>query len=162
MLLALNIDPSRRVDLLTEQALEFDPPLEAWHYNDGFGNFCTRIAAPRGVMPVATRFDIYDTGEPDLLPMEAQQQAIQELPNEVLVYLLGSRFTATLIVSAVEKVCKNTSDGSGSKRSVISYTGISDLTIKRPTPRGLLMAAQSTKPVCVGTLRTLRLHFAAA
>ena len=38
MLLALNIHPSRRQDLLTPQVLSFSPQVEAWDYTDGFGN----------------------------------------------------------------------------------------------------------------------------
>lgn len=38
MLLTLLVHPSRRVDLLTDQVLSFDRPIEAWDYTDGFGN----------------------------------------------------------------------------------------------------------------------------
>jgi hypothetical protein len=37
MLLVLEIHPSRRVDLLTEQIVRFDPPIESRAYIDGFG-----------------------------------------------------------------------------------------------------------------------------
>lgn len=44
MLLVLNIHPSRRADLLTEQPLTFDRPIEASEYLDIFANACSRIA----------------------------------------------------------------------------------------------------------------------
>ena len=47
MLLVLEIHPSRRVDLLTEQIITFCPAIESRAYVDGFGNTCTRIEAPR-------------------------------------------------------------------------------------------------------------------
>nr|WP_325264284.1 transglutaminase family protein [uncultured Rhizobium sp.] len=95
MLLALNIHPSRRVDLLTEQVLTFDRPIEAWGYQDVFGNACSRIVAPPGLTTISTEFEIYDTGLPDPIPEDAQQHLIQDLPDDVLVFLLGSRYCDT-------------------------------------------------------------------
>ncbi|MDB5596183.1 MAG: transglutaminase [Hyphomicrobiales bacterium] len=95
MMLVLNIHPSRRVDLLTEQVLTFDQPIEAWNYTDGFGNACTRIVAPPGLTTISTAFEIYDTGLPDAVPENALQHEIKDLPDEVLVFLLGSRYCDT-------------------------------------------------------------------
>jgi transglutaminase-like putative cysteine protease len=61
MLLALNIHPSRRADLLTEQTLRFSPAVEAREYIDGFGNVCTRIVAPTGQSRVRTRGWMHST-----------------------------------------------------------------------------------------------------
>jgi transglutaminase-like putative cysteine protease len=95
MLLVLNIHPSRRVDLLTEQVLSFDRPIEAWGYTDTFGNACTRIVAPPGLTTISTEFEIYDNGLPDPVPEGAVQHNINDLPDDVLVYLLGSRYCDT-------------------------------------------------------------------
>ncbi|MER8611923.1 transglutaminase family protein [Mesorhizobium sp. M1216] len=95
MLLALEIHPSRRVDLLTEQVIDFDRPVEARGYVDGFGNACTRIEAPSGLTTISTTFDIYDSGEPDAVAEQAVQHKIKDLPDEVLVFLLGSRYCDT-------------------------------------------------------------------
>ena len=95
MLLCLNIHPSRRIDLLTDQVLTFDRDIEASGYTDGFGNACSRIVAPVGVTTISTGFDIYDSGLPDNIPEDAVQHEIKDLPNDVLVYLLGSRYCDT-------------------------------------------------------------------
>ncbi|MET0358506.1 MAG: transglutaminase family protein [Pararhizobium sp.] len=95
MLLVLNIHPSRRVDLLTDQVLQFDRPIEAWEYVDGFGNSCSRIVAPAGITTLSTAFEIYDSGQPDLIPYDAVQHSIKDLPDDVLVFLLGSRYCDT-------------------------------------------------------------------
>lgn len=95
MLLALNIHPSRRVDLLTDQVLSFDRPTTVWGYVDGFGNACTRILAPVGMTTIRTDFEIYDSGEPDPVAWDAVQHDIQNLPDDVLVFLLGSRYCDT-------------------------------------------------------------------
>ncbi len=95
MLLVLDIHPSRREDLLTEQVLRFDRPIEAWDYVDGFGNTCSRIVAPPGLTTISTEFEIHDGGLPDPVPESALQHDIEDLPDEVLVYLLGSRYCDT-------------------------------------------------------------------
>ena len=89
MLLVLNIHPSRRVDLLSDQILTFNQPIDAWNYTDTFGNACTRIVAPPGLTTVSTDFEIYDSGQPDVIPVDAVQHDIKDLPDEVLQFLLG-------------------------------------------------------------------------
>ncbi|AJD42118.1 transglutaminase family protein [Rhizobium sp. SEMIA 4085] len=95
MLLVLNVHPSRRPDLLTDQVLSFSQPIAAWNYTDGFGNSCTRIVAPPGLTTISTVFEIYDSGQPDAVPLDAQQHEIKDLPDDVLVFLLGSRYCDT-------------------------------------------------------------------
>ncbi|SCW52877.1 Transglutaminase-like enzyme, putative cysteine protease [Rhizobium mongolense subsp. loessense] len=95
MLLVLNVHPSRRPDLLTDQVLSFSQPIVAWNYTDSFGNSCTRIVAPAGLTTISTAFEIYDSGQPDTVPLDAPQHEIKDLPDEVLVFLLGSRYCDT-------------------------------------------------------------------
>jgi transglutaminase-like putative cysteine protease len=95
MLLCLNLHPSRRIDLLTPQTLQFSPNVDAWDYVDSFGNVCTRITAPAGRITISTEFDIYDAGTPDFVPFDAVQHDIRNLPDETLVFLLGSRYCET-------------------------------------------------------------------
>ncbi|MDO8359262.1 MAG: transglutaminase family protein [Devosia sp.] len=95
MLLCLNIHPSRRHDLLTPQTLVYSPSVEAWDYTDGFGNVCTRITAPVGRLTISTEFEIHDSGLRDVVPLDATQHDIRDLPDETLVYLLGSRYCET-------------------------------------------------------------------
>lgn len=95
MLLQIAVHPSRTHDLLTPGAVQFEPSVAATHYLDGFGNCCTRIVAPPGRLSISTRFDILDSGEPDTVTLDAQEHPVQDLPDEVLVYLLGSRYCDT-------------------------------------------------------------------
>ena len=71
MLLVLNVHPSRRADLLSDDVPTFDPPLELWGYIDGFGNACSRIVAPSGRTTVSTEFEVYDAGLPDIVSSDA-------------------------------------------------------------------------------------------
>jgi transglutaminase-like putative cysteine protease len=95
MLLMLSVHPSRSGDLLTPHEMSFDPPVDATHYRDGFNNVCTRIVAPTGRLTIASEFMVGDPGTPDPVVPEAEQHPVQELPDETLVYLLGSRYCET-------------------------------------------------------------------
>lgn len=100
MLLALKLHPSREPDLLTPQALNFEPFVKAHDYHDGFGNVCTRIVAPAGPLTISTQFDVRDSGQPDETPWDAVQHEVADLPDDVLVFLLGSRYCETDQLSA--------------------------------------------------------------
>lgn len=95
MLLVLDVHPSRRPDLLSEAIIRFDPPVEARGYIDSFGNACTRITAPAGVIQMSSEFLVHDSGRPDVVAWDAVQHDIKDLPDEVLVFLLGSRYCDT-------------------------------------------------------------------
>jgi transglutaminase-like putative cysteine protease len=99
MILVLNIHPSRQADLVTEQVLRFTPPVQGWEYLDGFGNVCTRMVAPAGATTISTEFLIRDSGLPDEVAPDAVQHPVGDLPDEILVYLLGSRYCDTDLLS---------------------------------------------------------------
>lgn len=92
MVLGLNIHPSRRADLLTPQILHFSPNVPVREFVDEFGNVLTRLVAPAGRLTVSTRFDVADSGKPDEVAPEAEQEPIEALPNDVLRFLHGSRY----------------------------------------------------------------------
>jgi transglutaminase-like putative cysteine protease len=51
--------------------------------------------APAGQVRLASRGQVYDSGAVDLVVPDAPQHAIQDLPEETLVFLLGSRYCET-------------------------------------------------------------------
>ncbi len=95
MLLVLNVHHSRVADLVAPDRLVTDPPVPVRGYLDGFGNWCTRIVAPAGQIRLSAGGIVNDTGEPDAVAYGAQQHAVQDLPDETLVFLLGSRYCET-------------------------------------------------------------------
>ena len=95
MILTLSVHPSRFPDLLTIDRLQLDPPIPANTYHDSFGNFCHVIRAPAGQVSMSTDFLVQDNGEPDATAPEAVQHPLEELPVDVLIYLLGSRYCET-------------------------------------------------------------------
>lgn len=95
MLLVISPHPSRMPDLVGPHAVRFDPPIAARDYSDGFGNICTRIVAPPGRLTISTRLQIEDPGLPDRIEPTAWQHRLEDLPDEMLIYLLGSRYCDT-------------------------------------------------------------------
>jgi transglutaminase-like putative cysteine protease len=95
MLLMLSVRPERIPDLLTPQRITFSPAVESRDYTDAFGNLCTRVLAPQGSFGMSADFVIEDPGQYDEVAPDARQMPVEELPDEVLVYLLGSRYCDT-------------------------------------------------------------------
>jgi len=95
MLLMLSVHPERQTDLLTEHRVSLSPDVPARDYLDAFGNICTRLVAPGGLLKISNRFIVADSGKPDDVAPNAVQWEVDHLPDETLVYLLGSRYCDT-------------------------------------------------------------------
>jgi transglutaminase-like putative cysteine protease len=95
MTLMLSIEPARVSDLLSEHRIQFTPGVSSRDYVDMFGNTCTRIVAPAGLIEMRNDFLIRDSGLPDEVLPGAKQLEVDDLPDDVLVYLLGSRYCDT-------------------------------------------------------------------
>jgi transglutaminase-like putative cysteine protease len=95
MILMLSIEPARMCDLLSEPRIQFSPNIPSSDYADTFGNTCTRIVAPAGLIEIRNDFRIADSGLPDEVAPYARQLEVRDLPDEVLVFLLGSRYCDT-------------------------------------------------------------------
>ena len=95
MIFTLNVHYSRVSDLLSPDVMHFSPSVEVQSYRDGFGNWCTRVVAPPGQLVVTADAVIRDSGEPDRVAPEARQVPVESLPEEALVFLLGSRYCET-------------------------------------------------------------------
>ena len=95
MLANLSVHPTRNKDLLTAQRIFTQPDVPLYDYVDGFGNICTRFIVPRGGIHLSCGFVIEDPFEPDVVAPETRQMTLEDLPNDVLIYLLGSRYCET-------------------------------------------------------------------
>ena len=95
MILNLNVHFTRVSDLVGRDDLVFAPPVPMTAYRDSFGNWCTRIVAPRGRTRVSAAAQVNDSGMPDAIRPEARQVPVQQLPEEALLFLLGSRYCET-------------------------------------------------------------------
>jgi transglutaminase-like putative cysteine protease len=95
MLAMLNIHPSRNKDLLTQQRIEVRPDIPIYDYQDAFGNVCSRLTVPRGGVTLSTDFVIQDSGEVDVRAPDGPQMPVEDLPDDALIFLLGSRYCET-------------------------------------------------------------------
>jgi transglutaminase-like putative cysteine protease len=95
MILTLNVHFTRISDLVGRDDLVFDPPVPMSAYRDSFGNWCTRIVAPMGRTRVTADVIVNDNGSTDAFVPHARQVAVQDLPEETLLFLLGSRYCET-------------------------------------------------------------------
>jgi transglutaminase-like putative cysteine protease len=95
MVLMLSVEPARVDDLLSEHKIKFSPDVASHDYVDMFGNTCTRLVAPPGLIEIRNEFLIADSGLPDAVAPDARQLEVSELPDDMLIYLLGSRYCDT-------------------------------------------------------------------
>jgi transglutaminase-like putative cysteine protease len=95
MMLVLNIHYTRASDILVADHVTTNPSVLISPYRDSFGNWCSRIFAPKGQFKIACAAVVRDSGEPDVVARSAQQHSIQELPEDALVFLLASRYCDT-------------------------------------------------------------------
>jgi len=95
MIFNLNVHFTRVSDLVGRDDLAVDPPVPIAPYRDSFGNWCTRIVAPQGRTRVCADAIVNDSGAPDVFVPQAQQLAVPDLPEETLLFLLGSRYCET-------------------------------------------------------------------
>ena len=80
----LSVHPSRERDLVTPQVMRTDPHLPARIVLDHFGN---RLTVGE------------DSGMPDEVNWDAQEVPIDRLPDDVLIFLMGSRYADTDLLS---------------------------------------------------------------
>ncbi|MCC5987036.1 MAG: transglutaminase family protein [Pararhodobacter sp.] len=99
LLAMLNVHHSRYGDLVRADDLVASPAVPFSGYRDGFGNWCTRMLAPAGEFVLSTDGLFNDSGQPDPVATSAGQHPVQDLPAETLVYLLGSRYCDTDLLS---------------------------------------------------------------
>ena len=94
----LNVHASRAADLESPDHVQTEPVLPLTGYTDHFGNWVTRMVLPAGKTRVFADAIIKDTGQLDRTAPDAGQFAVEDLHEDVLVFLLGSRYCETDIL----------------------------------------------------------------
>ena len=101
MILMLNIHFTRASDLVVPDRVVTVPPVPISGYRDLFGNWCSRIIAPAGRTRITTDALINDSGLLDAVVPSARQTPVEALPEETLIFLLGSRYCETELLSTI-------------------------------------------------------------
>jgi transglutaminase-like putative cysteine protease len=95
VIMVLGMHFTRASDVITPDFLTTSPSVPITPYRDLFGNWCSRIVAPPGRICLSADGMVRDNGLPDVVVPGAIQHAVEDLPGETLVYLLGSRYCET-------------------------------------------------------------------
>jgi transglutaminase-like putative cysteine protease len=92
MVALYHVHPTRWRDLREPDEPRITPIVRIDEYQDSFGNVCSRFVAPAGKLQLFNSTLIEDSGEPDPICPEACQLEVEDLPPDVLRYLLASRY----------------------------------------------------------------------
>ncbi len=95
MIVMLNVHYSRVGYFEVPDQLMTSPAVPVGSYRDSFGNWCNRLLAPPGRFTLGTQGIINDDGAADPIDLGAVQHAVEELPPDTLLFLLGSRYCET-------------------------------------------------------------------
>ena len=95
MVIMLSIHPSRFADIVGTERITAGPDVPIGFYRDSFGNVCGRLVAPAGGVTLRGDALVRDSGLPDAVVPTAQQLPIDQLPDDVLQYLMPSRYCET-------------------------------------------------------------------
>src|SRR3974390_2001208 len=95
MVIMLSIHPSRHCDIVGGETIIAEPNVPIGFFRDRFGNICGRLVAPRGGVTLRGNALVRDSGLPDVVNLAAQQLPIDQLPDELLLYLMPSRYCET-------------------------------------------------------------------
>ncbi len=91
----LEVHADRQSDIKRQTRVLTSPPIRTKVYTDLFGNTCRRFTAPEGGVRLLYDAVVEDSGQPDEVNMLARETPVEHLPDEVLGYLLGSRYCET-------------------------------------------------------------------
>lgn len=72
--------------------LTITPQVSLTQYLDAYGNRCTRMVVPAGQVVFRNDAIVEDNGVPDVQAYNVHQHLVEELPDEVLIFLLASRY----------------------------------------------------------------------
>jgi transglutaminase-like putative cysteine protease len=91
----LEIHKDRQPDIKRQTRVLTSPSIPTTVYQDRYGNACRRFVAPAGSFRILYDAVVEDSGEPDEVNMLAREMPVEDLPDDVLGYLLGSRYCET-------------------------------------------------------------------
>jgi transglutaminase-like putative cysteine protease len=74
------------------ECLVVEPTVPVNEYLDGYGNRCSRMVVPPGRVVLKNDAIVEDSGQTDVQAPNALQHAVEDLPDDALVFLLASRY----------------------------------------------------------------------
>ncbi len=87
-----DLHPEQSPTIRQLERLSVTPDSKLTEFHDTYGNLCKRTVVPAGRVSFRTSALVEDDGQPDVQVWTAYQHQVQDLPNEVLQFLLPSRY----------------------------------------------------------------------
>jgi transglutaminase-like putative cysteine protease len=151
VVMMLQVHDTRASDLDKPDTIVAFPAVAVSSYVDTFGNRCSRLVAPAGEMTISTDTVANDDGLPDRVPADARQVPVESLPDDALLYLLGSRYCDSDLLSNVAwPLFSNVEPGWARVQAICDFVHehiVFDYTAARPT-RTALGAYEDKRGVC--------------
>ncbi|WP_160008828.1 transglutaminase family protein [Rhizobium sp. 18055] len=85
----------RAGDVRSPDVVVTSPQTASTTYSDLFGNICRRFIAPAGDLQIWGDGTLEDSGAHDPAFWDAQEIPVAQLPDDCLIYLMGSRYCET-------------------------------------------------------------------
>lgn len=95
MVCLLAVHEERKADIRVPEKLYFTPDIPSTTYHDMFGNRCRRFVAPAGDLTLWGDATIEVDEQLDPEDLGAAEVPVADLPDDCLVYLMGSRYCET-------------------------------------------------------------------
>jgi transglutaminase-like putative cysteine protease len=112
MVLLLSPHPSVDFRMVQPASMVTSPIVPLRFYYDTFGNTSGRLTAPEGEFQLYYDGMVYDSGLADIVNVQAEQWPVQQLPDEVLPFLMDSRYCEVeLLADAAWRMFADTPPG---------------------------------------------------
>jgi transglutaminase-like putative cysteine protease len=95
MVCLLSVNDDRKKDIRVPERVFTTPIIPTTTYRDACGNQCRRLLAPTGDLTIWGDATIEDDGKIDAASFGASELPVADLPDECLLYLMGSRYCET-------------------------------------------------------------------
>lgn len=122
MLLALSTHSDTPGRMIGDDLVHVEPNVATHRYKDRFGNWITRLVAPAGRTRMFSDCVVEVDGLPDADAPDAAQHAIQDLPDDVLQYLIPSRYCdSDNLTQDAWKLFASTPEGWGRAKAITAF-----------------------------------------
>jgi transglutaminase-like putative cysteine protease len=91
----MSVQADRLQDLAAPETAETAAYVETSTFHDVYGNLCRRLVAPAGELTLRGDATIRDSGALDPTLPDAGETSVADLPDHVLLFLMGSRYCET-------------------------------------------------------------------
>jgi transglutaminase-like putative cysteine protease len=122
MLCFLTVHDDRAADVRTAENVTTRPEVATTTFRDQFGNAGRRFVAPAGEFSISGEGTLEDDGALDPVDWTATEIPVKSLPDDCLVYLMGSRYCETDKLSQIAwDLFGQVSPGWGRVQAICNY-----------------------------------------